>query len=67
MSFEKQANAIRTKIYKNMSPAAKLKQASQLYQTAWKLKRAGLKSQHPDWSDEQIETKVKEIFFYARS
>ncbi|MDM8515635.1 hypothetical protein QUF76_05500 [Desulfobacterales bacterium HSG16] len=48
-----------------MSPEDKLNMSLSLYWSARKLKAAALKSQHPDWSEEEIENKVKEIFMYA--
>jgi hypothetical protein len=52
-------------IYKKMSPEQKLRLSLDLYHSARLIKRAGLKHQHPDWSDTQIEKKLKEIFLYA--
>lgn len=43
----------------------KLQTAFQLYWGARKLKAAALRQQHPDWSEEQVEQKVKEIFLHA--
>jgi capsid portal protein len=53
--------------FKNFSPEKKLELAMNLYYTARELKRAGLKLQHPDWTDEEIDKKLFEIFLYARS
>ncbi len=50
-----------------MTPEQKLQVALDLYQSAKALKAAGLKRQHPDWSSEQINQKVREIFLYART
>jgi hypothetical protein len=50
-----------------MTPEQKLRVALDLYHSAKKLKAAGLKQQHPDWSTEQINEKVREIFLYART
>jgi hypothetical protein len=38
-----------------------------LYWSARELKKAALKKESPDLSDEEIEIKVKEIFLYARA
>ena len=54
-------------IFRTMSPGRKLKLAEQLYWTARKLKAAGLRSQHPDWSEEQIQDEVRKIFLHART
>lgn len=50
-----------------MSPEQKLRLFLDLHTCAWKLKAAGLRHQHPDWTEEQIQNKVKEIFLYART
>lgn len=43
----------------------KWEQMRQLRRTAWDLKYAAVKSAHPDWNDEQIVNRVREIFLYA--
>jgi len=50
-----------------MTPEQKLRVASGLYHFARELKATGLRVQHPDWSQEEIEDKVREIFLYART
>jgi hypothetical protein len=54
-------------ILQAMSPAQKLRAAERLYHSAWQLKAAALRAEHPDWSDEAIQRAVREIFLYARS
>ena len=56
---------VQREIYRKMSPARKLEVAQQLYWSARNMKAAYLRSQHPDWDEEQIQRKVKEIFMYA--
>lgn len=56
-----------TEILKKMNPAQKLDAAQRLYDTARKLKAAGLKMLHPDWSEDEIQRAVREIFLYART
>jgi hypothetical protein len=55
------------KSYQTMPPEKKLRIAMDLYHTAKELKAAGLKQQHPQWSTERINQKVREIFLYART
>lgn len=50
---------------RRMSGAEKLRTAFALYWEARKLKAARLRKQHPDWSEEQIQNRVREIFMYA--
>jgi len=58
-------NQLQQEIYLKMTPAQKWQQVFKLRETAWLLKRAGIKAQHPDWSLEKIEAEVKKIFLYA--
>lgn len=53
------------KIYRAMSPARKLQLAADFNQSARNLKRAALKQFHPEWSEAQVQRKVKELFLYA--
>jgi hypothetical protein len=53
------------RIYQSMTPERKLRVASDLYHAARARKAAGLRHQHPDWSEKKIEEKVREIFLYA--
>ena len=55
------------KAFKSMTPAMKLRLAQSLYYSARSLKEAALRKQHPDWTEEEIKQKVREIFLYART
>jgi hypothetical protein len=55
------------KSYQAMTPEQKLQVALDLYYSAREIKTAGLKSQHPDWTEDTIRQKVREIFLYART
>lgn len=57
---------VQREIYRRMSPAKKLEIAGRLYWDARRLKAAALRGQHPDWSEEEVQDKVREIFLYAR-
>ncbi|MEW6078100.1 MAG: hypothetical protein AB1724_09835 [Thermodesulfobacteriota bacterium] len=50
-----------------MSPEKKLQLSLELNLSSRKLKAAFLKNQHPEWTDKQIEDKVREIFLYAHT
>jgi hypothetical protein len=50
-----------------MTPDQKLRLALRLYYSARQLKAAGLRDQNPDWTEEKIQTKLQEIFLYART
>jgi hypothetical protein len=53
------------RIYQSMTPEQKLKVATDLYRSARELKAAGLRKQHPEWTEKEIQEKVREIFLYA--
>ncbi len=50
---------------RRMTGAQKLRTAAQLYWGARRLKAARLQQQHPEWSQEQVQQRVKEIFMHA--
>ena len=50
---------------KALTYAEKWEEVKRLRQTAYNLKRAAIKALHPDWSDQEIDKAVKEIFLYA--
>lgn len=52
-------------IFQNMSPADKLGLIAQMHMQARQWKRAALKAQHPDWSPEQVDRRVYEVFLYG--
>lgn len=54
-------------IYRNMTPAERWREAERLRQTAWKMKSAGVRDQHPDWTEEQVMARVRELFQNAAS
>jgi hypothetical protein len=45
-----------------MTASEKVAVMHSLWHQAWSLKRAGVRAQHPDWSPEQVESEVREIF-----
>ena len=55
------------RIFQSMTPEQKFKVALELYYSARELKAAGLRSKEPDWTEEMIQDKVREIFLYART
>jgi hypothetical protein len=50
---------------RRLSGAQKLRTAAALYWGARKIKAARLRELHPDWTEEQVQQKVKEIFLHA--
>jgi hypothetical protein len=53
------------RIYRSMTPEKKLEVAMDLYRSARELKAAGLRTHHPDWTEKEIQEKIREIFLYA--
>lgn len=50
---------------RRMSGAQKLRTAFQIYWGARKIKAARLRQQHPDWCEDQVQQRVREIFMHA--
>lgn len=53
--------------FRAMSGARRLRLAEQLYWSARKIKTAGVRSQHPDWSPERVREEVRQLFSNART
>lgn len=45
-----------------LTPSRRLQIAEELFQTAWELKRSGLRAQYPHWTEEQIFSKARRVF-----
>jgi hypothetical protein len=58
---------IRSEIYRNMSATQKIRILEDMYWTARQMKTNRLKQQHPDWTDQEIDKKVREIFLCGRA
>jgi hypothetical protein len=50
---------------RRLSGEQKLRAAFGLYWSARKLKAAAIREQHPAWTEEQVQQRVKEIFLHA--
>jgi hypothetical protein len=55
------------KIFRSMTGQERLRLAERLYWSARKLKAAGVRAQHPDWTEDQIKAEVVRIFRHART
>ena len=64
---DEQATPEQLALFKAMTPEQRWHAARQLYWTVRKHKEAFLRSQHPDWTDEQLKKEVRDIFLRARS
>jgi len=67
MLADEQPSPEQIAIYRGMTPGRRLEVAEQLYWSARRMKSAWLKSQHPDWTEAQVEAEVTRIFSHARS
>ena len=54
-------------IYRRMTPEQRWREANRLYWSARKMKAAFIRSQHPDWTESQVESEVREIFIRAQN
>ncbi|MFM8983431.1 MAG: hypothetical protein ACKOLA_11105 [Spartobacteria bacterium] len=57
-----EAERIQHEIICKMTTAQKFAIARGLYDTAWEIKRAALRKQHPDWTEDQVLARVRRIF-----
>ncbi|MBI5493690.1 MAG: hypothetical protein HY904_01610 [Deltaproteobacteria bacterium] len=54
-------------IYRRMTPYERLQQAFKLRQMAWNMRASWTRLQHPEWTEEQVQKHVAEVFLYART
>jgi hypothetical protein len=47
---------------RQMTASEKVAVMHSLWRQAWSFKAAGIRGQHPDWSPEQVQAAVREIF-----
>jgi hypothetical protein len=67
MLADEQTSPEQFEAYRRMAPERRLALAEQLYWSARELKTAGLRHQHPDWTEEQVAREVNRLFLHARS
>lgn len=51
--------------YRQMTPAQKLQMVSDLYHTGIRLRMAGLRLEHPKWTEEQLEHEARRSLLHA--
>jgi hypothetical protein len=64
---QREVERARIQAIKAMSPARKLEIGTEMYWFARKLKAAGVRRLHPDWTEAQVEAEVRRIFLHART
>ena len=67
MLADEQTSPEQFAILRAMPGEQRLRLAEMLYWSARKLKAAGVRSEHPDWPEVQVNTEVNRIFLNARS
>jgi hypothetical protein len=67
MLEDEQASPAQIEALRKMTPERRWRAAHLLYWTMRRHKTAFLRSQHPEWSDEQLYTTVRDIFLNART
>lgn len=56
------AEEIQKELIRKMTPGKRLSTAMALYQTAWEIKKSGLRALHPDWTEEAIQSRLRRVF-----
>jgi len=56
------AEELQKELIRKMTPEKRLSTANALYQTAWEIKKSGLRALHPDWTEETIQARVRRVF-----
>ncbi len=64
---DEQASPEQIAVLRAMTPQQRWQAATNLYWSARRLKSAFVRSEHPDWSDQDVEAYVRRAFLYARS
>jgi hypothetical protein len=59
---QQRAEELQKELIRKMTPEKRLSTAMALYQTAWEIKKSGLRSLHPDWTEEAILARVRRVF-----
>ena len=67
MLLDEQASPEQIEILRRMTPEQRWQAAPRLYWTMRRHKSAFLQSQHPDWSEQQVDDEVRRIFSNART
>ena len=64
MLLDEQTTPEQFEIYRRMTPEQRLRIAERMYWSARKLKTAGVRSQHPDWTESQVRAEVNRLFLH---
>lgn len=53
------------RIFKGMTPARELELAAEFCHGARRLKTQGIRALHPEWPEERVRDRVRELFLHA--
>jgi len=67
MLKDEQLGAEQIAALRSMTGAQRLRMAERLYWSARKLKLAGLRFEHPNWSEERLNEELIQVFTRART
>jgi len=67
MPLPEQTSPEQIAAFRALGGARRLRLAEHLYWSARKMKTAGVRSQHPDWSPERVREEVRRLFTHART
>ena len=67
MLADEQATPKQIEIFRAMPGEKRLRLAEELYWSARRMKIAGLRAQHPGWSEERLQSEVRRIFLNGRT
>ncbi|MFZ4775470.1 MAG: hypothetical protein ACOYM3_08920 [Terrimicrobiaceae bacterium] len=56
------AEEIQKELIRKMTPGQRLSTAMDLYQTAWEIKKSGLRSLHPEWTEDAVQARTRRVF-----
>ena len=65
--YENRLHPVQVEIYKKMSAQRKLEILDNLYRTARELKAIGIRRDYPEWTEEDVQNRLREIFLYAHT
>lgn len=63
--MDEQPHPVQVAGFKRMTPAQKLQMVADLYHAGIALKAAGLRMQHPEWTQEKAEFEARRSLLYA--
>jgi hypothetical protein len=61
-SHQLKAEEIQNDLIRKMSPARRLETAFSLFKTACDIKKSGLRSLHPEWTETALEARTRRVF-----